>query len=551
MATKTQIPTQTQNQHIGIGKSTNLDLLLQQSNQKKIEVTSKLIDEQTDDKQLLKVINDWNCDQTSRIQALNLLEKKSADVFADCLFQLISQYSMMQTSAISELLQELMFAKSSQISFTSKTLIAETFLQTEVELGMKSCSFILSEYSRKNVAPIMRMQIVYNLMKDETHAHDNQIERELQEFLLDNKIEFSRRYKTLIGLGHSDDVNDVVKDHLNKAYLYIATEVDCEINYKLLACQYLLQTTSKTEAENKQQIHRKVSGLCLQICENELCEYNIRADAADIVINLSDCESDRQKAQTCILKLGSISQTDESNNTNAHKVNLRSIYNNQSVHNSETERNISEGLRALSQMEGNEVEVLNKLNNKDEIMNAIKDLSNSDEEKTKVNASILRISLDQTLYAGSLCLETILIKVWNVIQRHAHKETLQIRLKEELCEMADTCSSGHVLRLLNVFSGGFGVELKISLSDQIYANLSGRFMAILREHTDQDFADNVLDELTQSAESDKSNVNKFVLANLGKVYKEMHKEFCEDNSTMNTEQFDLLFRESVSKFEGI
>ena len=79
-------------------------------------------------------------------------------------------------------------------------------------------------------------------------------------------------------------------------------------------------------------------------------------------------------------------------------------------------------------------------------------------ENDKLNYALLRLDLDNTLYGKShLKLNTILARVWTLIQNHEHKDELMKRLKEELIEMSETCSTGHLYRLMNVFSG-YGVE---------------------------------------------------------------------------------------------
>ena len=71
-----------------------------------------------------------------------------------------------------------------------------------------------------------------------------------------------------------------------------------------------------------------------------------------------------------------------------------------------------------------------------------------------VATSLRRIGMDNSVY-GKLYykLSVILLKVYNKIVGHPHETELFQRLHEELMEMSETCSTGHLLRLMNVFSG--------------------------------------------------------------------------------------------------
>lgn len=93
-------------------------------------------------------------------------------------------------------------------------------------------------------------------------------------------------------------------------------------------------------------------------------------------------------------------------------------------------------------------------------------------ESGEIVHSIQRIQLDNGVYGKvNMRLLGILTRVWCKIQTHEFKETCMERLKEELIEMAETCSTGHLLRLMNVFSGmedsGLSIDPSIELRSVI------------------------------------------------------------------------------------
>ena len=76
------------------------------------------------------------------------------------------------------------------------------------------------------------------------------------------------------------------------------------------------------------------------------------------------------------------------------------------------------------------------------------------EEMSSIAFSFQRIDMDNNLYGKShYRLKAIFMRVYTKIQIHEYKAELMGRLKQELIEMSSWCSSGHLHRLINIFSG--------------------------------------------------------------------------------------------------
>jgi hypothetical protein len=188
-----------------------------------------------------------------------------------------------------------------------------------------------------------------------------------------------------------------------------------------------------------------------------------------------------------------------------------------------------------------------------------------------INSSLLRIRIDQLLYPGSQSLTTIFLRIFNQIERHAEKELLMERLLDELIDMADTCSTGHASRLVNVFSGIDGFFMRMNWRDQIQANISGRLTARAKvakdleararlaeagivgtaqqlETIDAEFRDRLLAEMLNPKVEDRTHWNEFLRDVIGPLRAELTQEFVT-SGLVGPDDFDLWFRQGMLFFE--
>lgn len=113
-------------------------------------------------------------------------------------------------------------------------------------------------------------------------------------------------------------------------------------------------------------------------------------------------------------------------------------------------------------------------------------------EEKEIQNALHRIQLDNTIYGKSyMKLEGVLRKVYTKILASEHSDVLLQRLKEECIEMSDTCSTGHLLRLMNVFSGFtdesfITVDPKVELKS-VFTKRIEKYLAILSEVYDEDY----------------------------------------------------------------
>jgi hypothetical protein len=336
----------------------------------------------------------------------------------------------------------------------------------------------------------------------------------------------NRLYKYLANAGLQDSVRysqitELKQDYPSvavKASYYMHTLPSVSERVKILAGQFYLQYGEHTNQ------YTTVLKNILSIAEDEKVEYNTRADAADTVHHYGD--GDIQRTAFALLKmLGG---------------NARSIYENkQNIHSVD----ISESLAFI------EKQVVSV--SYDKIAEELKGLcEKAQRDSVKVSAALGRILLDVARYGrtrsfpGWNAIE-ITERIWAYIlsRESPLKEQLKHRILEELEEMADTCSSGHSIRILNAISG-YGADVKITFQDQIVGNFNGRMTYRLTHIENKDDQEAVLVDMVDKG----PNYIKFYIKFMPLVMAEMRKEFVPEFIT--DDQFDDYIREAIARFES-
>ena len=170
----------------------------------------------------------------------------------------------------------------------------------------------------------------------------------------------------------------------------------------------------------------------------------------------------------------------------------------------------------------------------------------SQEERDKCYRALDRISIDTSTFTEyHLGIADVLCYVWNRVKNHpTFREELEKRVLEELVDMADTCSSGHTWRFVNVLSVYEGDILQIGWGDQIKANIVGRMSASIRDIQDEALKDLVALGSMENADPDEARVfREFADKTLKKIYHELRTEFVVEGKHLEVDQFDLYFKE--------
>ena len=118
----------------------------------------------------------------------------------------------------------------------------------------------------------------------------------------------------------------------------------------------------------------------------------------------------------------------------------------------------------------------------DKVVDEIKDFASqihTPDNQIRIMGSINRFILDNTLYSKySVSLLNLLIRSYYYIQTHQYKDELMKRLCEELCDMSDTCTTGHIGRLVNIFSG-YELTISMPIEEEIKSCVYARLTTII------------------------------------------------------------------------
>lgn len=294
------------------------------------------------------------------------------------------------------------------------------------------------------------------------------------------------------------------------AFLFCETNRTC---YRILSGQYLLRKCKLSET-NRFQVEAKI----LNFAKDEELDYNLRADAADLLLNLAS-DNMKENGKNIITELAKKEGV------------VHTLFDNaQNVHTETVEKSVFEALEFLNSL------TLYKINKKpidfvyvnhkiekmlkterdslykkieqeenmlcDHCKSVIKDIIKKEKNNfcsntclrfyfrdEKIRIALNRIFMDRALYSKyNNTLVSILLKVYTYIitqDKEDIKQEMYKRLLEELEEMSGTCSSGFASRLINILSGFGDFNIRISYEEQIVSNFIGRLNAVARKITDK------------------------------------------------------------------
>jgi hypothetical protein len=281
--------------------------------------------------------------------------------------------------------------------------------------------------------------------------------------LKDHTLDCDYRYKAVLTIETRVDKGEFF---IRESCLIFATDLDNMTMYRILACQYLLQKHYKNVDVGK------LETILMTFAQDPDLDYNLRADAADVILTLG-CEESKNNAREVILLLGFENRA------------VKTVFNNaQNVHNRAIEDSVLEILEFLAELPSMKVGgskngvIISFREVKEKILNLSVEKELSEDDQKMINISLNRITMDRAIFSKFSCsLSNVLVKVWSYTEEHKSGIDMRDRLIEELVEMAGTCSSGFVSRLCNTISGFGKFNIRISWEDQIVANFNGRLNA--------------------------------------------------------------------------
>lgn len=259
----------------------------------------------------------------------------------------------------------------------------------------------------------------------------------LKLFFTDQNVSITYRYKLLTNLDSDEDIEKIKNRKQDFLFYFIFNEKH-EL-YKLFACQQCMNNPLTYD------IIKEI----VKTTNNDV----IKAEACDLLLT-SQTPKDHDIAMSILMELGK----------------SKSIYENkQNVHFESIEKSAMEGIGKIIKLS---LKSLTYEYVKNDLMNFIKDYEN--EDFIKLESVFYRIEIDRVLYVPiHQNLQSILCKIYSYIETFDKElqDELKNRLIEEMKDMAGTCSSGFLTRMVNCLTGYTDVGIFISFEDQIKASL--------------------------------------------------------------------------------
>ena len=311
-----------------------------------------------------------------------------------------------------------------------------------------------------------------------------------------------------------------------------------DVRYRILSGQNILQMDSdENEKEN-------IFNDLLDIAKEKSFSENTRADAADVVLRLGDGEK-REVSREIITDLG----YDSANSfgmTGSLMDRVKTVYNNsQNIHqfsdqiDSFIEKMVKENVKVRPYHEVHQ-----------EVVELVRSTIETSEDRFKASKSLNRISIDTASFTRhKVTLAEIFVHIWARIKisDESIQKDLEKRFVEELIDMSETCSSGHIGRFVNVLAV-YDDDLKIGWSEQIVANMAGRINARIRDCQDPDIRAALAVARTELAE-DEDNViyDTFITENLTDLHNELYQEFVSAGY-LSHEEFEIHFENGKADY---
>lgn len=360
---------------------------------------------------------------------------------------------------------------------------------------------------------LFRQSVIVYLMG--SHRYKFRARKYLVELVDDTCIEPKHRYGCVVGLERADLSEKNRQYFMAEGFVHIIFRSSMEYMYKIMAAQRVLAMfLTRTDLGPKTLKYLENTQLFLADTCMSHPEYNLRADAADVLLNSGDPHL-AAVGRAVIEQLGG-GTTYFSNEQNVH---IRSI-----------EQSCEDNLARLITCVGIVKPLETALDEFDKTV-----------QNSKCKEAFDRIVADRAVYTRfKLTLGSIFALVWTYISKQTNDEMVT-RLAEDLADAVGLCSSGFMARMVNALSGFDGFLVGISFEDQVAGYFTTTVNAMLQLLPE---CDDVLDDM---AAGGGPALNIFLRNNLSTIRETLFDEFVGPGSITDTD-FDLYFKRAYAKY---
>jgi hypothetical protein len=387
-------------------------------------------------------------------------------------------------------------------------------------------STIIPDKSRswedRTTASIYLSKIVGNT----TQKERTKLIKLLEELLKESQVPIDKRYRFFFSTDDYKFNGHIVQE----LHLFYFMNFPDPIIYKVLSAGYILEYKKISP-----DIRSEIEQYLFDIGNNP--DLTVKVEALDILLRVGFTQYTRDLARKEIERIGT-SQT---------PLGMDIIYmNSQNAHNKTIvdsafivlRRLMTEDYKSvnITQIYERFVETKSNLNEKKFI---------SEKDLTTFKDSLGRLLVDSSRFDGYK-LSTILLAIWKKINGNP---MLENRLFEEILESKDTCSTGYLVRLMNIFSGTdiFGETISISVEDELKSAVFARLSSILRK-SGEVIRSQIALEIMEKDINNKPTLLEFV-----ETYSpedELYEEY-KNLNLISKEQFKICFDKAIKAYCGI
>ncbi len=294
-----------------------------------------------DNDDLNDIIFDGEYDLLTRMKAIETLYSKDKAFVVETVNRLVGFYNLNPVELLKEYFISLI--EKSVLPLELKNEFAKSLYEEDKLVGCTNMYHILNEISPPDKELPVPIQVEnfrclfqedYILKKQKQLTLDK-ISTLFNKIILTNKnIENEYRYKILLSIQRDKDREYNIK-YLHQGYLAFVRHVESYTKYRILASQYILQGEFPMETK------MEVESICISFATDALLDYNLRADASDLLVRMAVTPDGKNVGKDMITMLG-----------RDIKSVLPSMYNNkQNVHIEEIDKSVRDIILYFAGME--------------------------------------------------------------------------------------------------------------------------------------------------------------------------------------------------------
>lgn len=470
---------------------------------------------------ILELTLDQSIGVDQMLNALNEYHKRRGPATLEPLNKVMMMYTMGKTLSLERYIQRIV--KESTLAMNLRLDVALKYCSfnktldddDKRERGYSALLHVCNEQEFQSISTTVKLNAIIVLMHYESYK--DQAMSHFSILLNSTKLDCDYRYKMLLTLENRVTPYSLMLWYMSQGCTMFLMQDRNMTMYRILAGQYLMQKC-------KDRIPGFAEDFLMDFAQDPDLDYNLRADAADVILGLGNNEM-KEQAREVIMLLG------------LEGGDGKTVYGNaQNVHTHSVEESVLEVIQTLYSMEYPIELTFDQVKSKaEEVVEHHKDeLELTEEDLKKIKVALNRVTMDRALYSKHKCgLKNIMVRVWTWMQHSEYLEEMEKRLLQELIEMSGTCSSGFASRLCNVVCGFGEMNLRISWEEQIVGNLNGRLNARIRDMEKDLSYDDVLQIIvTHLEEEDELKVDPKVNEGYKVKLNRYERELCDANPEM-------------------